>query len=69
MLKMIANSIGAVCTAVVMLVFIITKFMDGAWIILVITPIFISILLWINRHYSNMAKKPFDRKLWGTATL
>jgi hypothetical protein len=55
LLKMIANSVGAVCTAVVMLVFIVTKFMDGAWIILVITPIFISILLWINRHYSNIA--------------
>lgn len=55
LLKMIANSVGAVCTAVVMLVFIVTKFVDGAWIILVITPIFISILLWINRHYSNMA--------------
>ena len=54
MLKMISNSIGAVCTAVVMLVFIVTKFMDGAWIILVVTPIFISVLLWVNRHYSNM---------------
>ncbi len=55
-LKMIANSIGAVCTAVVMLVFIVTKFVDGAWIILVVTPIFISVLLWINRHYSNVSR-------------
>jgi amino acid transporter len=54
-LKMIANSFGAVCTAVVMIVFIVTKFVDGAWIILVVTPIFISILLWINRHYSAVA--------------
>ena len=56
LLKMILNSLGAVCTAVVMVVFIVTKFVDGAWIILVVTPIFISILLWINRHYSNVAK-------------
>jgi hypothetical protein len=55
-LKMIANSVGAVCTAVVMLVFIVTKFVDGAWIILVVTPIFISILLWINRHYSSISR-------------
>ena len=54
-LKMITNSIGAVCTAVVMVVFVVTKFMDGAWIILVVTPIFISVLLWINRHYSDVA--------------
>lgn len=55
LLKMITNSLGAICTAIVMVVFIVTKFMDGAWIILVVTPIFISILLWINRHYSNVA--------------
>jgi amino acid transporter len=55
MLKMIANGFGAVCTAVVMIVFIVTKFVDGAWIVLVITPIFISVLLWVRRHYSNVA--------------
>jgi amino acid transporter len=57
MLKMIANSFGAVCTAVVMGVFIITKFVDGAWIVLVITPVFISVLLWVRRHYSNVASR------------
>jgi len=56
LLKMIANSVGAVCTAVVMLVFIVTKFVDGAWIILVVTPIFISVLLWINRHYVSVSR-------------
>ncbi|HJR79738.1 MAG TPA: APC family permease [Anaerolineales bacterium] len=56
-LKMIANSFGAVCTAVVMVVFIVTKFVDGAWIVLVVTPIFISVLLWVRRHYSNVANR------------
>jgi amino acid transporter len=56
LLKMVANSVGAVCTAVVMLVFIVTKFVDDAWIILVVTPIFISVLLWINRHYVSVSK-------------
>jgi len=57
MLKMIANGFGAVCTAIVMCVFIITKFVDGAWIVLVATPIFISILLWIHRHYMSVANR------------
>ncbi|HVF25460.1 MAG TPA: APC family permease [Anaerolineales bacterium] len=57
MLKMIANGFGAVCTAVVMIVFIVTKFVDGAWIVLAITPIFISVLLWVRRHYSNVASR------------
>ncbi|HUG33969.1 MAG TPA: APC family permease [Anaerolineales bacterium] len=56
-LKMITNSFGAFCTAIVMLVFIVTKFVDGAWIVLVLTPIFISILLWINRHYTSVASR------------
>ena len=56
-LKMIANGFGAVCTAVVMVVFIVTKFVDGAWIVLAITPIFISVLLWVRRHYSNVASR------------
>ena len=55
LLKMITSGVGAVCTAVVMLVFIVTKFVDGAWIILVVTPIFVSILLWIRRHYTSVA--------------
>ena len=57
MLKMIANGFGAICTAIVMGVFIVTKFVDGAWIVLVITPIFISALLWVRRHYSNVASR------------
>jgi amino acid transporter len=56
-LKMIVNSFGAVCTAVVMLVFIITKFADGAWIVLALTPIFINILLWVRRHYTSVASR------------
>ena len=56
LLKMIMNSFGALCTAVVMIVFVVTKFVDGAWMILVATPIFVSALLWVNRHYSNVAK-------------
>ena len=56
-LKMIANGFGALCTAIVMGVFIVTKFVDGAWIVLVVTPIFIGILLWIRRHYTSVANR------------
>jgi amino acid transporter len=53
--KMISNGFGALCTAVVMLVFVFTKFRDGAWVVLILTPILISIFLWIHRHYVNVA--------------
>ena len=55
--KMISNGFGALCTAVVMCVFTITKFRDGAWIVLILTPVMISIFLWIYRHYATVATK------------
>ena len=35
---MIVNGFGAVCTTVVMLVFAVTKFRDGAWVVLILIP-------------------------------
>ncbi len=35
-LKMVINGFGAVCTAVVMFVFAVTKFRDGAWIVVIL---------------------------------
>jgi len=55
LLKMISNGFGAICTAIVMLVFAVTKFRDGAWFVLVLTPILIGIFLWIHRHYAKVA--------------
>jgi amino acid transporter len=54
-IKMLSNGFGAICTAIVMFVFAITKFRDGAWIVLILTPLLISIFLWIRRHYSLIA--------------
>ena len=53
--KMLSNGFGAVCTAIVLLVFSVTKFRDGAWVVLILTPILISIFLWIHRHYTRVA--------------
>ena len=55
-LKLAINGFGAVCTAVVMLVFAITKFHDGAWIILVLIPTLIAAFYGVHRHYRNLAK-------------
>lgn len=54
-IKMISNGFGALCTAIVMLIFAVTKFRDGAWIVLILTPVLISIFLWIHRHYTTLA--------------
>ncbi len=53
--KMAVNSFGAVCTTVVMLVFAVTKFHDGAWIVLLLIPTLVVIFSAIHRHYRNLA--------------
>jgi len=55
--KMVINGFGAVCTAIVMVVFAATKFLDGAWIILILVPILVSIFFAIHHHYKHLAKK------------
>jgi amino acid transporter len=56
-IKMIINGLGAVCTCIVMFVFAITKFHDGAWIIVLIIPTLVSTFFAIHRHYRKLAKK------------
>ncbi|HET9914207.1 MAG TPA: amino acid permease [Anaerolineales bacterium] len=56
-IKMFINGFGAICTAVVMCVFAITKFHDGAYIILILIPLLIIFFSFIHRHYTNVAKR------------
>jgi hypothetical protein len=54
-LKMLLNGFGALCTAVVMFVFAATKFKDGAWIVVVLTPLLVFIFFRIHHHYKDLA--------------
>jgi amino acid transporter len=53
--KMIVNGVGALCTAVVTIVFAVTKFTEGAWIIILVIPIMMGTFMAIHRHYSKLA--------------
>jgi amino acid transporter len=53
--KLVVNACGAVCTAAVMCIFAITKFVDGAWIILVLVPVLVYIFFSIHHHYRSLA--------------
>ena len=55
-LKMAVNGIGAACTAVVTTVFAVTKFAEGAWIVLLLTPSLVIVFFGIHRHYRVLAK-------------
>ena len=54
--KMVVNGFGAFCTAVVTVIFAITKFRDGAWIVVILIPSMVAVFFMIHRHYKNLAK-------------
>jgi amino acid transporter len=53
--RMLVNGFGAVCTAIVMVVFAVTKFREGAWAVLILTPSLVTIFFAIHHHYKNVA--------------
>jgi amino acid transporter len=54
-LRMGINSFGAVATLIVLFVFAATKFLDGAWIVLLLLPALVLMLAGIHRHYRLLA--------------
>ena len=54
---LVINGIGAVSTFVVLMVFIVTKFMHGAWIVVVLIPLLVVLFLRIHRHYLEVAQQ------------
>lgn len=53
---MIISAVGAVCTFIVMMIFAITKFMSGAWFILLLIPTLVFIFFRIHHHYKDVAQ-------------
>jgi amino acid transporter len=54
---LVINGIGAIATFVVLMVFIVTKFMHGAWIVVVLIPLLVVMFLRIHRHYFEVAQQ------------
>jgi amino acid transporter len=55
--SLVIQSVGAVLSAVVAVIIAITKFADGAWVILVVLPVLVMMLLRLNRQYSREAEE------------
>lgn len=54
-MKMAINGLGAVLTSIVVLVFARTKFLDGAWVVLIVIPVFVITFSVIHHHYRHLA--------------
>src|ERR1043165_7997278 len=55
--SLIINAIGAVATGVVLFVFIATKFIHGAWVVVFLIPLLVLLFMRIHRHYIEVAKQ------------
>jgi amino acid transporter len=53
--KLVINGLGSVTTAIVTLIFAVTKFVDGAWIIVLLLPAIVMSFFSIHRHYKALA--------------
>jgi hypothetical protein len=53
--KMLVNGFGSLCTAIVAIVFAVTKFREGAWVVLILTPLLVMIFFRIHYHYKDLA--------------
>jgi amino acid transporter len=49
------NGVGAVVTGIVCLTLAVTKFVEGAWIVVVIIPLFVALFLVVHWHYEEVA--------------
>jgi amino acid transporter len=55
--SIVINGVGAVATFVVLMVFIVTKFIHGAWIVVVLIPLLVLMFLRIHKHYFQVAQQ------------
>jgi len=54
--KQVVNAVGALMTFVVMIVFAVAKFHDGAWIVVFLVPALVFVFFRIHFHYRDVAR-------------
>lgn len=65
--SMVINAAGAVCTAVTLCVVLVSKFHEGAWIMVVLVPSLLVVFVSVRKHYQNVGRQvateePLDAK-------
>jgi amino acid transporter len=53
--SIVINGLGAIATFIVLVVLVITKFLHGAWIVVVLIPLLVAMFRGVHRHYLDMA--------------
>jgi len=63
--SMVINAAGAVCTAVALVIVLVSKFADGAWVMILLIPALLALFASVRAHYQTVARdvatnKPLD---------
>jgi hypothetical protein len=54
--QMAISGLGAIVTGIVMVVFVITKFAEGAWFVVLLIPCMVWLFFRVHHHYRNVAR-------------
>lgn len=55
--SMIVNGAGATATAVTLLVVTVSKFVEGAWLVVAVMPLLVLLFVRIHRYYDRVAEQ------------
>ena len=55
--KSFINGLGAIITFVTVIIIAVTKFTHGAWIVLLVIPLIVTVMFRIRSHYESVAKQ------------
>ncbi|MBV9804979.1 MAG: APC family permease [Solirubrobacterales bacterium] len=56
-LRAALNGTGAVMTAIAVMVFLGTKFLEGAWVVVIAVPVLMLLFTWTERYYDHVARE------------
>lgn len=70
--SLVINAIGAITTTIALLVIIIGKFTEGAWLTILIVPALVAMFTAVHRHYQRVSREihpPESLQLWKVRPL
>jgi amino acid transporter len=50
---MMVNGLGALATGLTVIVVLVAKFIEGAWVTILLIPLMLGVMLWVRRHYQR----------------
>ena len=56
-LSAVVNGTGTIATAITLLIVVVTKFAEGAWLVVIVIPLLFILMLAINRHYLRIGRE------------